>query len=57
MSGDHAKKEVMAGGKKPTSPAKSTSHGKAPSKESGKKRRMDPLHAFDHTRVARRRRK
>jgi hypothetical protein len=35
MSGDHAKKDVVTGGDKPTSPAKVTSHGKAPSKEFG----------------------
>jgi hypothetical protein len=39
MSRDHAKKEVMAGGEKPTSPAKATSHGKAPSKKSGNKKK------------------
>jgi glucan-binding YG repeat protein len=38
MSGDHAK-EMVIGGNKPTSPAKSTSHGKAPSKESGNKKK------------------
>jgi hypothetical protein len=39
MSGDHAKKEMVIGGNKPTSPAKATSHGKAPSKESGNKKK------------------
>jgi hypothetical protein len=39
MSGDHAKKEVVTGGEKPTSPAKATSHGKAPSKESDNKKK------------------
>jgi hypothetical protein len=38
MSGDHAKKEMVIGGNKPTSPAKATSHGKAPSRESGNKK-------------------
>jgi hypothetical protein len=46
MSGDDAKKMVIGGEKS------ATSHGKAPSR-----RRMDPLHAFDRTRVTRRRRK
>jgi hypothetical protein len=50
MSGDHAKKMVIGGEKS------ATSHGKAPSRESAN-RKMDPLHAFDRTRVARRRRK
>jgi hypothetical protein len=39
MSGDHAKKEMVTGGDKPTSPAKATSHGKALSKESGNKKK------------------
>jgi hypothetical protein len=39
MSGDHAKKEIVIGENKPTSPTKSTSHGKAPSKESGNKKK------------------
>jgi hypothetical protein len=38
MSGDHAKKEMVTGGDKPTNPANATSHGKAPSKESGNKK-------------------
>ena len=38
MSGDHAK-EMVIGGNKPTSPAKATSHGKAPSKESDNKKK------------------
>jgi hypothetical protein len=39
MSGDHAKKEMVTGGDKPTSPAKATSHEKAPSKDSGNKKK------------------
>jgi hypothetical protein len=39
MSGDHAKKEMVTGGDKPISPAKATSHGKAPSKEYGNKKK------------------
>jgi hypothetical protein len=39
MSGDHAKKEVKISGEKPTSPGKATSHGKAPSVESGNKKK------------------
>jgi hypothetical protein len=39
MSGDHAKKEMVIGGNNPTSPAKATSHGKAPSKEFGNKKK------------------
>jgi hypothetical protein len=38
MPGDHAKKEVKIGREKLTSPAKATSHGKAPSKEYGNKK-------------------
>jgi hypothetical protein len=49
MSGDHAKKMVIGGEKT------ATSHGKAPSRESASTRRMDPLHVFDRTGVARRR--
>jgi hypothetical protein len=39
MLGDHTKMEMVTGGDKPTSPAKATSHGKAPSKESGNKKK------------------
>src|SRR5690349_14058154 len=42
MSGDHAKKEIMTGGDK------STSHGKAPSGESGKKMKGSPSHTKTH---------
>jgi hypothetical protein len=43
MSGDHAKKEMVTG-EKPT-----TSHGKAPSGESGnKKREESPPHVKSH---------
>jgi hypothetical protein len=51
MSGDHAKKEMVTG-KKPA-----TSHGKAPSRESGNKKEEGSLHALGRIRVARRRRK
>jgi hypothetical protein len=42
MSGDHAKKEIVTG-KKPT-----TSHGKAPSRESGNKVKGSPSHTKSH---------
>jgi hypothetical protein len=42
MSGDHAKKEIM------TSGDKSTSHGKAPSGESGNKMKGSPSHDKSH---------
>jgi hypothetical protein len=42
MSGDHAKKEIMTGGDK------STSHGKAPSGESGNKMKGSPPHTKSH---------
>jgi hypothetical protein len=42
MSGDHAKKEIV------TSGDKSTSHGKAPSRESGNKMKGSPSHAKLH---------
>jgi hypothetical protein len=42
MSGDHAKKEIVTGGDK------STSHGKAPSGESGSKIKESPSHAKSH---------
>jgi hypothetical protein len=42
MLGDHAKKEIMTGGDK------STSHGKAPSGESGNKMKGSPSHAKLH---------
>jgi hypothetical protein len=43
MSGDHAKKEIMTGGDKPTS------HGKAPSRESGNKvKEGSPSHVKSH---------
>jgi hypothetical protein len=49
MSGDHAKKEVKIGGENPTSPGKATTHGKAPSKESGnKKMEGSPSHVKMH---------
>jgi hypothetical protein len=49
MSGDHAKMEMVTGGDKPTSPAKATSHGKAPSKESGnKKKEGSPSRIMTH---------
>jgi hypothetical protein len=49
MSGDHAKKEMVIDGNKPTSPAKATSHGKAPSKESSnKKKEGSPLRIRTH---------
>jgi hypothetical protein len=49
MSGDHTKKEMVIGGNKPTSPAKATSHGKAPSKEFGnKKKEGSPSHIRTH---------
>jgi hypothetical protein len=51
MSGDHAKKMVTSGEKS------ATSHGKAPSRESANKKKDGLLHAFDCTKVARRRRK
>jgi hypothetical protein len=51
MSGDHAKKEMVTGEK----PA--TSHGKAPSGESGNKKGRNHLPASSHTGVATRRRK
>jgi hypothetical protein len=51
MSGDHAKKMVI-GREKST-----TSHGKAPSRESTNKKKDGSPHTFDRTRVARRRRK
>jgi hypothetical protein len=37
MSGEHAKKEIVTGGDK------STSHGKAPSRESGNKMKGAPF--------------
>jgi hypothetical protein len=39
MLGDHAKKEMVTGGDKSTSPAKATSHGKATSTESDNKKK------------------
>jgi hypothetical protein len=42
MSGDHAKKEMVTG-EKPT-----TSHGKAPSRESGNKMKGSPSHNKSH---------
>jgi hypothetical protein len=42
MSGEHAKKEIVTGGDK------STSHGKAPSGESGNKMKGSPSHAKSH---------
>jgi hypothetical protein len=57
MSGDHAKKEMVIGGNKPTSPAKAISHGKAPSKESGNKKKEGSPRALGRTRMAKRRRK
>jgi hypothetical protein len=42
MSGDHAKKEMVTG-EKPT-----TSHGKAPSEESGNKVKGSPSHDKSH---------
>jgi hypothetical protein len=42
MSGEHAKKEIMTGGDK------STSHGKAPSGESGNKMKGAPSHTKSH---------
>jgi hypothetical protein len=51
MLGDHGKKMVIGGEKS------ATSHGKAPSRESANKKKDGSLHAFDRTRVARRRRK
>jgi hypothetical protein len=42
MSGDHAKKEIVTGGDK------STSHGKAPSRESSNKMKGSPSHAKSH---------
>jgi hypothetical protein len=42
MSGDHAKKEIVTGGDK------STSHGKAPSGESGNKVKGSPSHVKSH---------
>jgi hypothetical protein len=42
MSGDHAKKEMVTGGDKPTS------HGKAPSGESGNKMKGSPSHNKSH---------
>jgi hypothetical protein len=42
MSGEHAKKEIMAGGDK------STSHGKATSGESGNKMNVAPSHTKSH---------
>jgi hypothetical protein len=42
MSGDHAKKEIVTDGDK------STSHGKAPSGESGNKMKGSPSHAKSH---------
>jgi hypothetical protein len=49
MSGDHAKKYIVTGEDKPTSPMKATSHGKAPSKESGnKKKEGSPSHVKTH---------
>jgi hypothetical protein len=42
MSGDHAKKEIVTSGDKPTS------HGKAPSGESGNKMMGSPSHVKSH---------
>jgi hypothetical protein len=42
VSGEHAKKEIVTGGDK------STSHGKAPSRESGNKMKGSPSHAKSH---------
>jgi hypothetical protein len=42
MSGDHAKKEIVTGREKPTS------HGKAPSGESGNKVKGSPSHVKPH---------
>jgi hypothetical protein len=42
MSGDHAKKEIMTGGDKPTS------HRKAPLGESGNKKKGSPSHVKSH---------
>jgi hypothetical protein len=42
ISGEHAKKEIVIGGDK------STSHGKAPSRESGSKMKGSPSHAKSH---------
>jgi hypothetical protein len=42
MSRDHAKKEIVTGGDK------STSDGKAPSRESGNKMKESPSHAKSH---------
>jgi hypothetical protein len=42
MSEEHAKKEIVTGGDK------STSHGKAPSGESGNKMKGSPSHAKSH---------
>jgi hypothetical protein len=42
MSGEHAKKEIVTGGDK------ATSHGKAPSGESGNKMKGAPSHTKSH---------
>jgi hypothetical protein len=42
MSGEHAKKKIVTGGDK------STSHGKAPSGESGNKMKGAPSHTKSH---------
>jgi hypothetical protein len=42
MSGDHAKKEIVTGDEK------STSHGKAPSRESDNKMKGSPSHTKSH---------
>jgi hypothetical protein len=42
MSGDHAKKEIVTDGDK------STSHGKAPSRESDNKVKESPSHVKSH---------